>query len=237
MIPVVFIRHGQSVWNEENRFTGWTDVGLTALGQQEAIAAGNALAGHGFRFDEAFTSFLSRAIDTLQLIKDTMGLSSLPTTRAWQLNERHYGALQGLNKQETAQKYGAEQVHQWRRGYAIRPPAIEYDDTRHPRYDERYQNLSAEQLPAHESLQDTMARAYRYWQDTMVPKVREGQRLLVVAHGNSLRALVKGFDRISDEQITQLDIPTGKPLVYEFDDGMNAVHHYYLGEQKQVAFS
>jgi len=230
MIKLVLLRHGQSVWNLENRFTGWTDVDLSEKGIAEAHLAGQQLANGEFHFDLAFTSLLKRAIRTLWIVLDDMDLMWLPVTRAWQLNERHYGALQGLNKAETAQKEGAEQVHRWRRSFAVRPPALDWDDPRHPRHDPRYAALTESQLPAAESLQDTLRRALPYWHDVIAPQIQHGQRVLIVAHGNSLRALVKHLDQISDDEITGLNIPTGIPLVYELDENLAAQKRYYLGD-------
>jgi 2,3-bisphosphoglycerate-dependent phosphoglycerate mutase len=231
---LTLVRHGQSTWNLENRFTGWTDVGLSAQGDQEALHAGQLLRDRGFTFDIAYTSVLKRAIKTLWLILETMELEWIPVARAWPLNERHYGALQGLNKSETAAKFGEEQVRLWRRSYAVRPPALDLNDPRHPRFDRRYAQLPADTLPACESLADTVARMLPYWHSDIAPAVKAGQRVLVAAHGNSLRALVKHLDRLSDEAIVAVNIPTGIPLVYELDADLNKVNHYYLGDQAEV---
>ena len=231
MIKLVLLRHGQSTWNLSNRFTGWTDVDLSETGVAEAHQAGQILKAEGYDFDLALTSVLKRAIRTLWITMDEMDLMWIPVERAWQLNERHYGALQGLNKAETAEKYGQEQVHVWRRSYAIPPPPLDMDDPRHPRFEKRNAGLKPEQVPACESLKDTLDRVLPYWYATMVPYMKQGKKLLVAAHGNSLRALVKHLDHISDEEIPELNIPSGIPLVYELDDEMKALRHYYLGDQ------
>jgi 2,3-bisphosphoglycerate-dependent phosphoglycerate mutase len=230
MINLVLVRHGQSTWNLENRFTGWTDVDLTETGVAEAHAAGKLLADEGFTFDIALTSVLKRAIRTLWIVLDEMDLMWLPVERAWQLNERHYGGLQGLNKAEMAEKFGTEQVQLWRRSYATPPPPLEMDDPRHPRFDRRYTGLTSDQLPACESLKLTLDRVLPYWFSSIVPRLKSGQRILIAAHGNSIRALVKYLDNISDDEITELNIPTGIPLVYELDDDLKAIRHYYLGD-------
>jgi len=235
MHKLVLIRHGQSTWNLENRFTGWTDVDLTAQGVSEAIEGAKLLQEEGFTFDIAHTSLLKRAIRTLWLVQDEMDLFWLPVFKTWQLNERHYGALQGLNKAETAAKYGDEQVFVWRRSYDVPPPALESDDERYPGHDPRYAGLSSEQLPTCESLKITIERTMPYWFDTIVPQIKEGNRVLIVAHGNSLRGLVKHLDTMSDEDITTLNIPTGLPLVYELDDDLKPLRHYYLGDQDAAA--
>jgi 2,3-bisphosphoglycerate-dependent phosphoglycerate mutase len=231
MIKLVLLRHGQSTWNLSNRFTGWTDVDLSETGVAEAHQAGQILRAEGYDFDLALTSVLKRAIRTLWITLDEMDLMWIPVERAWQLNERHYGALQGLNKAETAEKYGQEQVHIWRRSYSIPPPPLDMDDPRHPRFEKRYAGLKPEQVPACESLKDTLIRVLPYWDATIVPYLKQGKKLLVAAHGNSLRALVKHLDHISDEEIPELNIPTGIPLVYELDEDMKALRHYYLGDQ------
>ncbi|MBM4425482.1 MAG: 2,3-diphosphoglycerate-dependent phosphoglycerate mutase [Chloroflexi bacterium] len=231
---LALLRHGQSTWNLENRFTGWTDVDLTEQGRAEALAAGRALRDNGFTFDVAYTSVLKRAIKTLWIVMEAMELEWLPVHRAWQLNERHYGALQGLNKSEMAEKYGEAQVKLWRRSYDVPPPPLELDDKRHPRFDRRYAALTADQLPRCESLKDTVARMLPYWHSTLAPVVKSGRRLLIAAHGNSLRALVKYLDNISDEAIPELNIPTGIPLVYELDDGLRPIKSYYLGDEEAV---
>ena len=231
---IVLLRHGESLWNKENLFSGWTDVDLSGRGIEEIREAGGLLKEKGFTFDVAFTSVLKRAIRTLWIILDEMDLMWLPVNKSWQLNERHYGALQGLNKSETARKYGEDQVRLWRRSYDVRPPALELEDSRHPRHDPRYRNLLPEQLPSTECLKDTVARVIPYWLDHIVPMVRSGQSVLIVAHGNSLRALVKYLDNISDADITEMNIPTGIPLVYELDDQLHPTRHYYLGDAAQV---
>lgn len=228
MLKLVLLRHGESAWNRENRFTGWTDVGLSPTGVQEARMAGKALRDAGYTFDLAFTSVLQRAIRTLWNVQEEMNLLWLPVIKDWRLNERHYGALQGLNKTEIAEYYGAEQVHLWRRGFAIRPPALNLTDPRHPRFDARYARLSPNRLPATESLQDTLFRVLECWEEQVLPEMRKGGRVIIAAHGNSLRALVKHLEGLSDEAIMQLNIPTGIPLVYELDDTLRVIEHYYL---------
>ncbi len=235
MHKLVLVRHGQSTWNLENRFTGWTDVGLTDLGRAEALEAGRLLKQEGYVFDAAYTSVLRRAIQTLWLILQEMNLEWIPVTKAWQLNERHYGALQGLNKAEMAKKFGEEQVKIWRRSYDMPPPALDWNDERHPRFDPRYASLSPEQLPATESLKITLERVLPYWHSTLAPAIQSGRRLLVAAHGNSIRALVKYLDNISDADITELNIPTGLPLVYELDAEMKPLKSYYLGDPEEAA--
>ena len=231
---LTLVRHGQSTWNLENRFTGWTDVGLSAQGEQEALQGAQLLRDRGFTFDIAYTSVLKRAIKTLWLILETMELEWLPVVRAWQLNERHYGALQGLNKSETAAKFGEEQVKIWRRSYAVPPPPLEPDDPRHPRFDRRYAHLPVDVLPACESLADTVARMLPYWHEVIAPTIKTGQRVLVSAHGNSLRALVKHLDGLSDAEIVAVNIPTGIPLVYELNGDLNQIRHYYLGDEAAI---
>jgi len=235
MFKLVLIRHGQSAWNLENRFTGWTDVDLTEQGVNEAVEGARLLQEEGFSFDIAYTSLLKRAIRTLWLVQSEMDLMWLPVAKTWRLNERHYGALQGLNKAETAQKYGDDQVFIWRRSFDIPPPALESDDNRFPGYDPRYASLAKEELPACESLKMTISRTMPYWFETIAPKVRAGQRVLIVAHGNSLRGLVKYLDEMSDDDITRLNIPTGVPLVYELDADLKPLKHYYLGDQEAAA--
>ncbi|MGB0678544.1 MAG: 2,3-diphosphoglycerate-dependent phosphoglycerate mutase [Polyangiales bacterium] len=232
---LVLLRHGESVWNVEGRFTGWVDVGLSPRGQEEAAQAGKLLAEAGFAFDVLHTSLLKRAILTANLVLETLDQLWLPVERSWRLNERHYGALQGLDKKETARQHGQEQVHQWRRSFDVPPPALSPDDTGHPRHDRRYAALAPDLLPATECLQDTVARMLPYWYDNIVPQLRAGQQLLVVAHGNSLRALVKHLDGISDADIAGLNIPTGIPLVYELDDALSAVSRRYLGDPEAAA--
>jgi 2,3-bisphosphoglycerate-dependent phosphoglycerate mutase len=231
---LVLLRHGQSTWNLENRFTGWTDVGLTEQGRQEAHQSASLLMQAGFTFDIAYTSVLKRAIHTLWIVLEDMNLEWIPVVRAWQLNERHYGALQGLNKAEMAVKFGEAQVKLWRRSYATPPPALEWDDERHPRFDRRYSSLTREQLPSTESLKLTVERMLPYWHSTLAPMVKSGQRVLVSAHGNSLRALVKYLDNISDDEITELNIPTGIPLIYELDADLRSLRSYYLGDPEAV---
>ena len=235
MYKLVLVRHGQSTWNLENRFTGWTDVDLSELGRAEAIEAGNLLREGGYDFDIAYTSVLKRAIKTLGIIQDVMDLSWIPVVRAWQLNERHYGSLQGLNKAETAEKFGEAQVKIWRRSYDIPPPALDLSDERHPKFDRRYASLPPEQLPATESLKITLERVLPYWHSTLVPEIKSGTRVLVAAHGNSIRALVKYLDHISEADITELNIPTGLPLVYELDKELKPIRHYYLGDPEEAA--
>ncbi|MCS6909067.1 MAG: 2,3-diphosphoglycerate-dependent phosphoglycerate mutase [Anaerolineales bacterium] len=235
MYKLVLIRHGQSTWNLENRFTGWTDVGLTELGRQEAINSGRLLKEEGYTFDVAFTSVLKRAIHTLNLVLEEMDLDWLPVTKAWQLNERHYGALQGLNKAEMAAKFGEAQVKVWRRSYDVPPPPLEPDDERHPRFDRRYAGLAPEELPCTESLKDTVARMIPYWLNVIAPVVKSGKRVVIAAHGNSLRALVKYLDNISSQDIVELNIPTGIPLVYELDAELKPLKSYYLGDPETVA--
>jgi 2,3-bisphosphoglycerate-dependent phosphoglycerate mutase len=231
---LVLLRHGQSTWNLENRFTGWTDVGLTDLGRQEAHQSGVLLREGGYTFDIAFTSVLKRAIHTLWIVMEEMELEWIPVVRAWQLNERHYGALQGLNKAEMAVEYGEAQVKIWRRSYDIPPPSLEWEDPRHPRFDRRYASLSKDELPSTESLKLTVARMLPYWHSTIAPVVKAGQQVLIAAHGNSLRALVKYLDNISDEAIPELNIPTGIPLVYELDAELKPVKSYYLGDEQAI---
>jgi 2,3-bisphosphoglycerate-dependent phosphoglycerate mutase len=232
---LVLLRHGESVWNKENRFTGWTDVDLSERGVEEAKTAGRTLKEAGYSFDISYTSVLKRAIRTLFLALDEMDLLWIPVSRSWRLNERHYGALQGLNKAETAAKYGDEQVHIWRRSYATPPPELTKDDPRYPGHDPRYADLDPKDVPLTECLKDTVARFLPYWHETIAPTVRSGKRVVVAAHGNSIRALVKYLDSISDDAIVELNIPTGIPLVYEFDDNMNPVKNYYLGDAEEIA--
>jgi 2,3-bisphosphoglycerate-dependent phosphoglycerate mutase len=235
MKKVVLLRHGESIWNQENRFTGWTDVDLTAKGVEEAKRAGSVLKDNGFVFDAAYTSVLKRAIRTLWLALDEMDLMWIPVHPSWRLNERHYGALQGLNKAETAAKFGDEQVLVWRRSYDIPPPALEESDPRYPGRDPRYASLSKEELPLTECLKDTVARFLPHWKRVIAPAVASGQRTLITAHGNSIRALVKYLDNVGDEEIVGLNIPTGVPLVYELDDDLKPIRHYYLGDQEEIA--
>ena len=235
MYKLVLVRHGQSQWNLENRFTGWTDVPLSPLGVQEALAGAKALSDAQYGFDLCFTSYLKRAVKTLDIILEAMDLMWLPVVKSWRLNERHYGALQGLNKLETARKYGEEQVFIWRRSYDVRPPALEADDPRHPRFDPRYAGLTPEELPSVECLQDTVARVMPYWHEVLAPAITSGKRVLVAAHGNSLRAMVKYLDGIGDEAIAKLNIPTGVPLVYELDESLKPIKHFYLGDPDEIA--
>ena len=235
MYKLVLVRHGQSTWNLENRFTGWTDVDLTDLGRAEAREAGSLLRAGGYDFDVAYTSVLKRAVKTLWIVQEEMGLEWIPVTRAWQVNERHYGSLQGLNKAEMAEKFGEAQVKIWRRSYDVPPPPLEWNDDRHPRFDRRYASLTTEQLPATESLKLTLERVLPYWHSTLAPEIKSGKRVLLVAHGNSIRALVKYLDNISDAEITELNIPTGLPLVYELDDDLKPIRHDYLGDPEAAA--
>ncbi len=237
MIKIVMLRHGESTWNVENRFTGWTDVELSARGQKEARDAGLALRNHGYTFDVAFTSVLKRAIHTLWLVTEEMQLHWVPVHKDWRLNERHYGALQGLNKAEIAEHYGAEQVHLWRRGFSIRPPAMSFTDPSLPHHDPRYSGVQAARLPATESLEDTMKRSILCWQERIVPEVALGRRAIVVAHHNTLRALIKHLEGVSDAEIMELNIPTGRPLVYEFNDRMEVLARYYLDDTPSSAIS
>jgi len=234
MYKVVLLRHGESTWNKENRFTGWTDVDLSAQGLAEAKKAGEVLKKEGFVFDVAFTSVLKRAIRTLWITLDEMDLMWIPVYNSWRLNERHYGALQGLNKSETAAKFGEEQVLVWRRSYDTPPPALEKDDPRSPVKDPRYKDLNPSEIPLTECLKDTVARFLPYWHETIAPVVRSGKRVIIAAHGNSLRALVKYLDKVSDQEIVGLNIPTGIPLVYELDDSLKPIKHYYLGDPEEV---
>ena len=235
MYKLVLVRHGQSTWNLENRFTGWTDVGLTEQGMAEAHEAGRLLREGGYKFDVAYTSVLRRAIQTLWTVLKEMNLEWIPVHNAWQLNERHYGSLQGLNKSETAEKFGEAQVKVWRRSYDVPPPALELTDERHPKFDPRYASLTPEQLPATESLKITLERVLPYWHSTWVPAIKSGKRVIVAAHGNSIRALVKYLDNISDAEITELNIPTGLPLVYELDENLKPIISYYLGDAEEAA--
>lgn len=232
---LVLVRHGQSAWNLENRFTGWTDVDLTEQGTQEATMAGRLLREEGYEFDIAYTSVLKRAIKTLGVIQDQMDLDWIPVIRAWELNERHYGNLQGLNKAETAEKFGEDQVKVWRRSYDVPPPPLAEDDERHPRFDRRYADVDPAKLPATESLKITLDRVLPYWHETIAPMIKSGKQVLVAAHGNSLRALVKYLDNIPESEITELNIPTGVPLVYELDADLNPIKSYYLGDQEAIA--
>lgn len=234
MHKVVLLRHGESQWNLENRFTGWTDVDLTDTGREQAKSAGHYLQKEGFTFDLAFTSLLKRAIRTLWIAMDEMDLLWVPVRRAWQLNERHYGSLQGLNKGETAEKFGEEQVLIWRRSYDIPPPELEKDDERYPGHDPRYANLDPEQLPLTECLKDTVDRFLPYWHESIAPEIRSGKRVIIAAHGNSLRALAMYLDDLSEDEVLKLNIPTGMPLVYELDDDLKPIKSYYLGDPEEV---
>jgi 2,3-bisphosphoglycerate-dependent phosphoglycerate mutase len=234
MHRVVLLRHGESTWNRENRFTGWTDVDLSERGIDEARKAGQVLQEKGFTFDVAYTSVLKRAIRTLWIVLDEMDLMWIPVHRSWRLNERHYGALQGLNKAETAAKHGEQQVKIWRRSYDIPPPPLDEADPRFPGHDRRYADLSRSELPRTESLKDTVARFLPYWNDTIAPAIRSGKRVIIAAHGNSLRALVKHLDHVSDQDIVEMNIPTGLPLVYELDAELRPTHREYLGDAEEV---
>ena len=228
MQKLVLIRHGESIWNKEDRFTGWTDVDLSPLGFQQAKEAGALLKKHGYSFDIAFTSVLKRAIKTLDIVLEELDQLWIPVEKSWRLNERFYGALQGLNKAETIRKFGEEQVHKWRRDPYEHPPALTAEDERYPGKDIRYNNLSPQQLPLTENLSETMDRVLPYWNDTIVPELRKNKKVIIAAHNNSLRALVKYIDQLTDEEVTNLSLPTGIPLVYEFDEQMKGVQHYYV---------
>lgn len=235
MYKIVLIRHGESEWNKANLFTGWTDVDLSEKGLEEANEAGKRLKEAGFTFDEAYTSTLKRAIRTLWITLDNMDLMYIPIQHDWRLNERHYGALQGLNKAETAAKYGEDQVLVWRRSFDVPPPALEKDDPRYPGSDPRYKNLAENQIPTCESLKDTCARTMPFWNEVIVPRVQAGKNIVIAAHGNSLRAIVKNLDNISDSDIVGLNIPTGIPLIYEFDANMQVIKSYYLADATELA--
>ena len=235
MYTLVLMRHGESQWNLENRFTGWTDVDLTEVGRQQAQQAGVLLKEKSFTFDIAFSSVLKRAIRTLWTTLDAMDLMYIPIHNNWRLNERHYGNLQGLNKAETAAKFGDEQVLVWRRAYAIAPEPLSFNDPRHPRFDVRYSRLTPEQLPATECLQDTVTRVLPFWNETIAPSIRTGRKVLIAAHGNSLRALIKHLDQISDEDIVELNIPTGQPLVYTLDENLKPISRAYLADPAAIA--
>ena len=231
---LVLVRHGQSTWNLENLFTGWVDVDLTELGRTEAREAGRLLKAEGFEFDLAFTSVLKRAIRTLWIVLDEMDLMWLPVERSWRLNERHYGALQGLDKAQTVAKHGAEQVKIWRRSYDVPPPALALDDERHPRFERRYAAIKADELPAAESLKTTLDRVLPYWNNRLAPELKAGRNVLVVAHGNSLRALVKMLDNMSNEEIIEFNIPTGVPIQYELDDSLKPLSRRFLGDPEAI---
>ena len=235
MKKLVLLRHGESLWNKENRFTGWTDVDLSEKGREEAVQAGKLLRDEGFVFDTAFTSVLKRAIKTLWIALEEMDLMWIPVHNSWRLNERHYGALQGLNKAETAEKHGMDQVKIWRRSFDIRPPALSEDDERFPGRDPRYATLKPEEIPRTEALKDTIERFLPHWHNTIAPTVKQGTRVIIAAHGNSLRALVKYLDNIPDAEIVGLNIPTGIPLVYELEDDLKPIRSYYLGDPEAVA--
>ena len=234
MPKLVLLRHGQSIWNLENRFAGWTDVDLSDQGMTEAHNAGRLLKEGGFRFDEAFTSVLKRAIRTLWIVMDEMDLMWIPVHRSWRLNERHYGVLQGLDKQTAVEKYGQKQVQIWRRSYEIQPPAMDKTDKRNPTFGASYANLKNEELPVTESLKDTLDRVLPYWDETIEPALKAEKKVLVAAHGNTLRAIVKYLDNMSSDEIIGVDIPTGFPLVYELDEDLNAIRHYYLGDREEL---
>src|SRR4051794_34432658 len=235
MTKIVLLRHGESIWNKENLFTGWTDVDLSEQGKAEAKRAGELLKAGGFTFDVAFTSVLKRAIRTLWIALDELDLMWIPIEHSWRLNERHYGALQGLNKAETAARYGEQQVKVWRRAYATPPPPLEKNDPRYPGTDPRYRGMSETELPLTECLKDTVDRFLPYWHEQIAPAIQAGQRVLIAAHGNSLRALVKYLDHVSDDAIVELNIPTGVPLVYELDANLKPLRHYYLGDPEAAA--
>ncbi len=235
MIKLVLLRHGESIWNKENLFTGWADVDLSENGKKEAARAGELLKSEGFSFDVAFTSVLKRAIRTLWITLDVLDLMWIPVEHSWRLNERHYGALQGLNKAETAAKYGEEQVLVWRRSYDVRPPSLADSAPQYPGKDPRYRGLTRAELPLSECLEDTVARFLPYWYQTIAPAIQSGKKTIITAHGNSLRALVKYLDGISDEDILTLNIPTGVPLVYELDDQLKPIRHNYLGDREAIA--
>jgi len=234
MYKLVLVRHGESDWNKQNRFTGWTDVDLSEKGLAEAKEGGQVLKAQGYTFDIAFTSVLKRAIRTLWIVLDEMDLMWIPVRNSWRLNERHYGALQGLNKSETAAKFGEDQVKIWRRSYDVPPPPLEKDDPRYPGHEARYGDLTESELPLTECLKDTVARFLPYWHETIAPAVKSGRKVIVAAHGNSLRALVKSLDNVSDDEIVGLNIPTGIPLVYELDENLKPIRHYYLGDQEKI---
>ncbi len=228
MQKLVLMRHGESVWNLENRFTGWTDVDLSPEGAEQAKRAAQLLAKHGYNFDEAFTSYLKRSIKSLHIVLEELDHLWIPVQKSWRLNERFYGALQGLNKADTIAKYGAEQVEKWRRAPNDYPPAITKEDERYPGFDLRYKDLTERELPLTENLSETMDRVLPYWNEIIIPTIRKNQKVIICAHGNSLRALIKYIDNLSDEEVTKLEIPTAQPLVYELDEGLNRIRHYYL---------
>ena len=234
MRKLTLVRHGESTWNRENRFTGWTDVDLSSKGVEEAHTAGQSLRKEGYGFDLVFTSVLKRAIRTTWIMLDELDQMWLPVTNSWRLNERHYGALQGLNKAEMAAKYGDEQVLIWRRSYDVRPPPLEKTDSRYPGLDSRYRNLTESDIPVCESLKDTMSRFLPYWHEVLAPAIGSGRRVLISAHGNSLRALIKYLDNVSETEIVKLNIPTGIPLIYELEDSLKPIRHYYLGDEETI---
>lgn len=234
MKKIVLLRHGQSTWNLENRFTGWTDVDLTPQGLVEAAHAGQLLRQAGFQFDKAYTSYLKRAIKTLNIVLDKLDQDWIPVQKSWRLNEKHYGALQGLNKAETTAKYGAEQVQLWRRSYKVQSPVLSADDPRNPRFDPRYQKLSTDELPLTESLFDTVERILPYWKMEIFPSLKTADQLLVAAHGNSLRGVIKYLKNIPDNEIAELNLPTGVPYVFEFDEALNLVNDYFLGDPDEI---
>ena len=234
MIKLVLLRHGQSSWNLENKFTGWKNVGLTKKGEEEAKEAGKLLLKENYKFDVVHTSLLKRANRTMQICLKEMGQSNVPIYYSWRLNERHYGSLQGLNKTETAKKYGDEQVHIWRRSYTTPPPKLDFNDERHPRFDKKYSDLDPSLLPASECLKDTVDRFLPYWDNSIKPDLEKGKKILIVAHGNSLRALVKYIDKINDKDILGLNIPTGAPLIYELKSNLSPIKSYYLGDEEDM---
>ncbi|WP_018110029.1 2,3-diphosphoglycerate-dependent phosphoglycerate mutase [Bacteroides propionicifaciens] len=234
MKKIVLLRHGQSTWNQENRFTGWTDVDLSDTGKDEAVRAGRLLKDAGFKFDKAYTSYLKRAIKTLNITLDTLNQEWIPVEKSWRLNEKHYGALQGLNKAETAEKYGDEQVHVWRRSYDVAPDALDVKDERSPFLDPRYKNVPAAYLPLTESLKETIERIMPYWECEIYPSLKTSNEILVAAHGNSLRGIIKHLKGISDEDISELNLPTAIPYVFEFDENLNLVKDYFLGDPEEI---
>lgn len=234
MIKLVLLRHGESIWNKENRFTGWVDVGLSELGLNEAKKAGQILKKEGYAFDAAFTNVLKRCTETLSIVLEEMDLKYIPVIKSWKLNERHYGALQGLNKADMAAKYGEEQVLKWRRSYDIRPPALKKTDAMYPGKDAKYKNLDEKEVPLTECLKDVVARVVPYWSKEIVPALKKGKKILIVASGNSSRAIIKYLDRIPEDEIVSLNIPIGVPLVYELDENLKPIKHYYLGDQKEI---
>lgn len=234
MYKIVLLRHGESTWNKENRFTGWTDVDLSKKGLKEAHEAGKVLKKEGYKFDLAYTSVLKRATKTLKIALEELHLGKIPTRKSWKLNERHYGDFQGLNKAETAKKFGEEQVKIWRRSYAIRPPAMKKSDKRYAGREAKYKGLKSSEIPLTECLKDTVKRVMPYWNKEIVPTIKKGKKILIAAHGNSLRALVKHLDKISEKEITELNIPTGVPLVYELDKNLKPIKHYYLGDIESI---